>query len=903
MSEQSYLSKALTDTVLTRRSFLKWSAALGGAAALSGGLSYGLKAAEKAAADTAGEWVPVSCWHNCGGRCLNTVLVKDGVIVRQKTDDTHPDTPDFPQQRGCARGRSQRHQVFGADRIKYPMKRAHFEPGGGGDKSLRGKDEWVRISWDEALDIIAGELKRVKGTYGNKSIFLPQFAGSSLINLFGGATASYGVSSDGAWPNVATYMSGYEVGANDRLNYRKAKLIVLWGLNPAWSSGGNPTYNFLQAKKAGAKIIMVDPFRNDSAQVLADEWIPVRPSTDAALLIGMAYHMITNNLHDQSFLDKYTVGFDRAHMPEGANARDNFRDYVLGTYDDVPKTPEWASEICGTPPDTIRQFAEEIATTKPMIFQGGPSAARTSLGQQYCQAFLTVGWMTGNVGISGGSVSQSYHSGSSYGGPSLVNPGYNTGLPSIPNPLFTAAGPWGGYGFASPEMEGAWVMPFENMWDAILDGKYIATQGMLGEADEDGMIPFDARLIYHIRTASGGNSLNQVADIPKGIAAFRKVDFVVSSDIVLSTSSKYADIVLPGTTPWEEELGAFQTGNPEMVLWGNQVTEPLFEARDGQWIERELATRLGLNPDDIYPVSRKQQAFNSIAGATVIAKDASGYEPLVTITSNDIAELGVDGVPQRGRISLEELRDKGVYQVERSEGDPFEHIALKAFRDDPEANPLYTPSGKLEIYSKALSDKTAAYRLSTCPPIAQYRPPVEGVEGTYEDWASKVKGDYPLQMVTIHYGRRSHSVFDNIGQLRKAFPQELMISTIDAEERGIKNGDAVLVASRHGKVLRPAYVTDRVTPGVILLGEGAWVQMDEGLGIDLAGATNTLNGSIPTGQGEEPWNSCNVQVTKWTGDPLVNDYKWEHRIPVKNEPDVRSDEWHLEPNVIQAKEL
>ena len=123
MSEKNFLTKTLTDTVLTRRSFLKWSAALGGTAALAGGLNYGLKAVEKAAAQTEGEWLSAACWHNCGGRCVNIAYVEDGVVQRQKTDDTHPDSPDYPQQRGCARGRSQRHQVLGADRLKYPMKR------------------------------------------------------------------------------------------------------------------------------------------------------------------------------------------------------------------------------------------------------------------------------------------------------------------------------------------------------------------------------------------------------------------------------------------------------------------------------------------------------------------------------------------------------------------------------------------------------------------------------------------------------------------------------------------------------------------------------------------------------------------------------------------------------------
>jgi anaerobic dimethyl sulfoxide reductase subunit A len=895
MSDNHFLNKALENTALTRRSFLKWSGALGGTAVLAGGLSYGLRTAKATpqATTSEGEWLPVACWHNCGGRCLNVALVKDGVVLQQKTDDTHPDSPDFPQQRGCARGRSQRHQVFGADRLKYPMKRKNWEPGGG-KKELRGKDEWVRISWDEALDLVASELKRILDQYGNKSII----GGGNLINYLGGSLVRWGVSSAGAWPAPQELMAGYLTSANDRLDYRKSKLIVLWGSNPIWSSGGNPTYNYLQAKLAGAKFISVGPDYNDSAQVLADAWIPVRPATDTALLLGMAHYMITNNLQDQDFLDKYTLGFDANHMPEGVDPKENFKDYVLGTYDGVPKTPEWAAEICGTPPDVIRQFAQEIASTRPMIFSSSYAPARTYYGVQFCQAFLTVGWMTGNVGITGGAITTSGHSGASYGGSSLVRQG-GSGLPSIPNPLFPDGGAYGGYAFAKPNNPGNYGPAYEEEWDAILNGEYTAMAGLMNEANKNGKIPCDIRLLWYIRDGSGGNNLNQTAGLLKGIEATRKVDFVVSNDIVLSTVSKYADIVLPATTPWEEDVGCFQSGNPEMLLWCNQITDPLYEARDGQWVEGELAKRLGIDPNELYPISRAQQAFNRIVGATVITPDGSGYEPLVTVTEEDIKGLGVEGEPQTGRISFSELKTKGVYQVERRPGDPFGYIAGKTFRDDPVANPVLTASGKLEIHCQALVDRIAAYNLNTTAPIAQYWQPVEGIEDTYQNWEAKIKGDYPLQLVTIHYGRRSHSVFDNIGQLRRAFPQELQINTLDAQERKIQTGDTVLVTSRWGKVLRHAYVTDRVMPGVITLGEGAWVEMDEELGIDKAGATNTLNGTHLTGQAQEPWNSCNIQVEKWMGDTLEADYKWPLRVPIRDDTDVVSDEWHLEPDLVK----
>ena len=172
----------------------------------------------------------------------------------------------------------------------------------------------------------------------------------------------------------------------DLKDLRNSKLTVLWGSNSAWSSAGNPTYHIAQAKKAGAKIITVDPMYSATAVSLADEWIPVRPATDTALLLGMAYHMITNNLQDQAFLDKYTSGFDAAHMPAGADPQENFKDYVLGTYDGIPKTPAWASAICGTPVQVIEDFAVEIATTKPMAFMSSYAPARIYNGETFCQA-------------------------------------------------------------------------------------------------------------------------------------------------------------------------------------------------------------------------------------------------------------------------------------------------------------------------------------------------------------------------------------------------------------------------------------------------------------------------------------------------------------------------------------
>jgi anaerobic dimethyl sulfoxide reductase subunit A len=139
-----------------------------------------------------------------------------------------------------------------------------------------------------------------------------------------------------------------------------------------------------------------------------------------------------------------------------------------------------------------------------------------------------------------------------------------------------------------------------------------------------------------------------------------------------------------------------------------------------------------------------------------------------------------------------------------------------------------------------------------------------------------------LQLFTIHYRRRSHSIFDNIPWLRELFPQELIMNPIDAAPLGLKHGDTAYVQSRHGKVIRPVYVSERMTPGVVALGEGAWAEVDEESGIDKAGATNTLNGAIPTGQGHQGWNTCNVRIEKYDGPiELLPDHRWPQRIPLK----------------------
>ena len=585
MGNQDFFTKILTERALTRRSFLKWSAVLGGTAALaSGGLNGGFQAAvatPQAALATEGKWITASCWHNCGGRCLVKAYTVDKTVVRVKTDDTHPDSPDFPQ-RACARGRAQRMQIFSAERLKYPMKRKNWAPGGG-KKELRGKDEWVRISWDEALNIVASEIKRIKEKYGNQAMLAWGGEIGRTLNLYGGFVAAWGSTSRGTWQDTGLHIglgSDYKyISINDRLDLLNSQLIVMWGMNPAWSSAGLPTYNYLRAKRAGAKFIFVDPFYNDSAMILADEWIPIRPATDHAMVLGMAHALITednpkNPLIDWDFLNRCTVGFDADHMPEGADSKDSFKDYVLGTHDGQPKTPEWASEICGVDPNRIRALAREIATTRRVALHSSFGPSRVNNADQWPQVWMTFGAMTGHIGQPGRATGVSAHVQASDGGPTLVNFGPD-GVPAIANPISAVR------------------INNGELWRAVLTGKY--TAGYKAVKD------INIQLIYH----GDSSALNQKMGLVEGIAAHRKVEFVVTQNIVFNPNAAYSDVVLPVTTPWER-VGSFPGADNrrrEFVILQTQVIEPMFEARVDLWIASEIGKRLGLDAAKIAPLS------------------------------------------------------------------------------------------------------------------------------------------------------------------------------------------------------------------------------------------------------------------------------------------------------------
>ena len=873
---------------LTRRSFIKATTA---AAALAAGssLTACAPAGKQEMAATgddnvstqtsgrdivSGEWVTAACWHNCGGRCLNKALVKDGVVIRQKTDDTHEDSAEFPQQRSCVRGRSQRRQVYASDRLKYPMKRKGWQPGGGeaSNGALRGKDEWERISWDEALELVAGEMQRIKDAYGNRAFYLDSWLMNGeytrLFGLFGGFINGWGTCSLGNWTltpqNVGYALSGGFGTANDRFDFKNVETVVMLGINSAWSAAGMPVNILRTAQEAGARFVGIDPVFNETYSVLNAEWIPCHPGSDTALLLGVAHEMLAQDdngsLIDWDFLDRCVLGFDAEHMPEDADPKENFKDYVLGTFDGQPKDAAWASRHCGVSAERIRQLAVEIGRQNKVALLASWGICRTNNSDNLPQLYMIVGAMGGHMGKSGHMTAVASHTSACNHGPNLVQVGGN-GLPAIENPADD-------------------YVNDSQAWGMVLGKPY----NMTGQGN-DGIDwkPCDVRTAdIHMIFHGGSNRLQSKQGILEGIEAHRKVDCVVTATTFLTNDAKYSDIVLPVNTEWERE-GGFLTGNREMIIMYRKVIDSLYESQDDQWIVAELGKKLGFAATDLYPFDRKQQLFNMAAGATVAKESGEGlagtvnpytgagqesaesaYEPLVTITQEDIDRWGVEGKPQEGRIPLSQLEKDGIYQVPRHEGDNYGFIAFKEFAEDPKACPRDTSeSGLLEAYSKPLADKINSMGyVDNVKPIPTFIEPLDGYEQTFSDFEGGVKGEYPYQVVTMHYMGRSHTTFGNVSVLQEAFASPVMINAQDAAAEGIVSGDTVMLTSRFGKTMRTAEVTARIMPGCIGLMHGSWSDYDEESGVDRGGSDNILFGNTTTGQGTSGYNTMIVKVEK-----------------------------------------
>ena len=875
----SQLIKKLASEKVSRREFLARSAAATAAMAglsLFGGTQNRIVKAEEEASVTHpepvnneadGTWISAGCWHGCGCRCMNKVLVNDGVVLRQKTDDTHEDSLLYPQQRSCPRGHSQQKQCFGAERLKYPMKRKHWEPGTGGDRQLRGRDEWERISWDEAFELVAKEITRIVAEYGNGSVLVPgklSAFGGPFMNALGGHLSIYDSCSYGATLINTTAMGipFGNVAPNDRLDLKNAEYVVLNGANPSWSTHGVGNYTLMNAVQDGVKVVYIGPAYNASAMALNAKWIPVYPGTDTAFFIGVAYEMVQAGVVDYEFLNKYTVGFDADHMPADARLDENFLGYLKGEYDGIVKDAAWASRISGASVEDIRFLAEVMGKDHDVTFVHGLAPARINGGENYLQTVLTVGLMGGHVGKPGNCVTCGADSYSAFnGGARLVNNG-NTGIATF-NPLMGDQ------------------IPGPDAWEAVLTGSYMDVgNGYVGGTFGGTRKECDVHALF---CETNDDYLATGPNLNKGIEAFRKVDFVCARGFYMTTTCMYADIVLPITTQWEAVGNFGGTTNKEWINVYTQVTAPLFEAKSDQEINEGLLKACGIEPSTVYYLSERAQFFNQIYGCNVIKEDGS-YEPLVTITEEDIKSFGIEAelpmlaavngaevTPREGKIGCAEFLANGGYQVPRTEDDTYFHIQYKEFVEDPEAHPLTSASGKFEIYCQVNADQINSVALSDLEikPYPSYITPISGYEHTFKDRdLDGEKSEYPYVSYNPHVLNRVCTVFDNNEWLRESFADPMWISVADAKEKGIENGDTVLVWNQYGKMLRRASVFAGMMPGVVGIPFTARPDIDEETGIDRAGNTNTLIGAPGYGMGVSGYNNIEVNFEKYDGEPI-----------------------------------
>lgn len=864
---------------ISRRGFIEASAAVIAGAAALGAVGCSSESSVEASGkyelptDPAedGEWVSAACWHNCGGRCMNKVMVKDGAVIRQKTDDTHEDSFDYPQQRGCVRGKAQQQQCFGADRLQYPLKRKSWSPENpNGDK--RGLDEWERISWDEAIKYVADEFKTIKEKYGNQAFLIGSYGSINAfapLLAYGGHTSTADITSHGSFLlNLQTTIGIPRTDAgvsNDRTDMLNAETIVLHSANPAWSTPGTPSYHFIRAHEAGVKFITIDPIYTATAQLLDAYWIPIRTGTDTAFMLAVAYEMLRldkeeGNVIDWDFLDKYTVGFDADHKPDDLVEDVNFRDYVEGKYDGVPKTPEWASNICGTPVDKITYYAKAIGKSHNVWMLHNFGFARCNSAENVPQLFMTLGAMGGHMGKKGNCTSNNYHANAGNNVTALIKAG-KTGYPAVKN-----------------EIDG--VIPGPQVWEAVLTGKYRMVgdwySGNGSQAGEDRTC--DIHCIVHDENAY----LQTGPNMKRGIEAHRKMDFVLAKAQFMNTQARYSDIVLPVTTQWETP-GGLLASNREYLLCYSQVVEPLYEAKTDVEINTLIMEALGIDASKVYPISEKQAFFNAIASTTVVKEGSiTEFEPLVTITEADIAKWGVTGTPQSGRIGLDEFVKNGGYQVKRTNDDIYsKQLGYSAFIEDPEKNPLKTKSGKFEITCQAKADlfNSIGLRDYDYKPYPEYIVPTLGYETTFKD--GKIggeKGDYPYLMFNPHYFRRSHSVFDNCPWLREAWANPVFLNAADAAAKGIEDGDTVRVWTKYGEILRKACCMETIMPGIVGVPHGSWVNVNPETGIDEGGADNFLIGNDISGGGVTGYNNSNCNFEKYKGAALQNDCDMPQRI-------------------------
>ncbi len=562
-------------------------------------------------------------------------------------------------------------------------------------------------------------------------------------------------------------------------------MVVLWSANPlntlkiAWNASdeqGIPYFE--QLRKSGKRLICIDPMRSETVDFFGEtmEWIAPHMGTDVAMMLGIAHTLVENDWHDAQFLARCTTGFD------------TFAVYLLGERDGQPKTAEWASAICGVSAAKIRELAKLFHENTTMLMAGW-GMQRQQFGEQKHWMVVTLAAMLGQIGTPGGGFGLSYH---------FANGG---------NPTRRAAVLASMQGAVKGGADAVDKIPVARIVEALENpGAPYQHNGM------DRHFP-DIRFVWW----AGGANFTHHQDTNRLIRAWQRPELVVISECNWTAAARHADIVLPATTSFERnDLTMTGDYSNQHLVPMKRVVMPQGEARDDFEIFAELSERWETGGRERFTEGKS---------------DLQWLETFYRIAAERGASQQVTLPP-----FAEFWQANQLIEMPTSEQNA-QFVRFAAFRADPQANPLKTPSGKIEIYS----ERIASFNYADCPPHPMWLEP--------DEWHGNAEPEQ-LQLLSAHPAHRLHSQLNHTSlreQYAVAGREPLTLHPQDARARNIQDGDVVRVWNHRGQVLAGAVVNDGIKPGVICLHEGAWPDLDlQAGGICKNGAVNVLTKDLPS---------------------------------------------------------
>ncbi len=720
-----------------------------------------------------------------------------------------------------------RDQVHSKTRVRFPMVRKGFLASPDSPQGVRGEDEFVRVSWDDALALIHQQHKRIRDEYGPTSIFAGSYGWRSngvlhkaatllqrYMSLAGGYTGHLGDYSTGAAQAIMPYVVGgnevYQQQTSWPLVLRHTDVVVLWSANPlntlkiAWNASDEQGIGYFDAlRKSGKRLICIDPMRSETVDFFGDsvEWLAPHMGTDVAMMLGIAHTLVENGWQDEAFLARCTEGYSI------------FAEYLTGKSDGVAKTAEWAAEICGIPAEKIRELAKLFHENTTMLMSGW-GMQRQQYGEQKHWMLVTLAAMLGQIGTPGGGFGLSYH---------FANGG---------NPTRRAAVLASMQGCVKDGIEAVEKIPVARIIEALeKPGAFYQHNGM------DRHFP-DIKFIWW----AGGANFTHHQDTNRLIRAWQKPELVVISECFWTAAAKHADIVLPATTSFERN-DMTMTGdysNQHLVPM-KRVVPPRDEARDDFEVFADLSELWEPGGRERFTEGKSDLAWLETFYDIARQRGASQH-----VTLPPFAEFW----EANALIEMPESEENARF------------VRFADFRRDPLAHPLKTDSGKIEIYSARI----ASFGYADCPPHPMWLEP--------DEWHGNARPEQ-LQLLSAHPAHRLHSQL-NYSSLREQYAvagrEPVTLHPHDAKARGIADGDLVRVWNQRGQVLAGAVVSEGIKPGVICIHQGAWPDLEraEG-GICKNGAVNVLTKDLPSsklGNGCAG-NTALVWMEKYSGPALT----------------------------------